>query len=358
MYRILPLAVALISFQLVGPFSLEGQTTWSGGSASDSNWLTDDNWVGAAPSGGSLVFTGTSRLDNVNNNTADTEFTGIRFDDSGSTAGNFILNSSGARIELNGDIIVDTATASTQTIGLDLLLTGNLDLAVDVDSASADGSTLVISGDITDGSNDFSLTIADALADTAGGTGVIILSGNNTYSGGTTIEENTVRILTADSIGTMGITLLDGSGGSSEDPELQLANGVVLTNDITISNTGADKRLSLSSAGAQTGETAEFAGTITINETGNANFEINAGGNINNDTTQVLTLSGQITGSGPDTTEVAIRVTGGDGTIILSNTANDFVGNIQLDQNGGTLRIVNDEALSNAELILNQTSSI
>ncbi len=330
-------AFAVISLGFQSPFLISADFTWDGGGG-DGNWATADNWAGniAPTSGNSIAFTGNTNVDTVNNLAANSTIAGIEFDDTGGAAGNFTL--SGNSIELTGSIVSTTAAATRQTILLDILVNGIRDIAVNT------GSTITLSG-IISGSG--GIKIESSLA--TGGT--VELSGDNTYTGGTVLEEGILRLLSNNALGT-GTLLMEDRG---PDPDLQLGNGVTISNALTISNQGGDKRISLVNG---TGMTGEYAGNITLQETGSGNFELNPNSNGgNNDTTQVLTLSGVISGTSFAPGTVAINLTGGDGTLVLSNASNSFQGDIQVSQNGGTLRIVNDAALSSANIILNNTNA-
>ena len=88
--------------------------TWDGGSSSDSNWKTADNWDGAAPvPGDALFFGGSLRLSNSNDFDAGTSFSGLAFN---SGAGAFWLSGSG--VSLGGG--VTNFSTAIQTIGLPL----------------------------------------------------------------------------------------------------------------------------------------------------------------------------------------------------------------------------------------------
>src|SRR5688500_8084370 len=88
--------------------------TWTGGGADDL-WSTPDNWGGTAPMpGDSLIFTTTTRLNNTNNFTSGTLFSGVTFD---LPAGPFSLN--GSPITLGGNI-ANNQVVTLQTINLSL----------------------------------------------------------------------------------------------------------------------------------------------------------------------------------------------------------------------------------------------
>ena len=104
-----------------------------------------------------------------------------------------------------------------------------------------------------------------------------------------------------------------GTNTASRDPLLRLnVSGLNVANDIVIGNTGT-KILRLQAA------TGEFSGDITNNETADTNTRIEVA------TNDVLTVSGKISGNG-----FTVRSTDQDmqGTVRLTNAANDFNGNL------------------------------
>ncbi len=178
-----------------------------------------------------------------------------------------------------------------------------------------------------------------------GGAGLLVLSGNNTNTGTTTINAGTLRAAHNNAFGT-GNVLLGDTGAV-----LELANGITINRPLTVGNTGDKKTLKLQSIASA----GDYAGTILISETTGANFELTAA------TGQVLTVSGKISG----TTGGAVNKTGGgtarlfgandyttptvinEGVLIANTLANaglassvgaasDVSGNLVL--NGGTLR--------------------
>jgi len=208
---------------------------WSGGGA-DAFWLTSSNWGGAAPAGSTLYFTGSTRLTNTNNNVTDTQFNGIAFD---SSAGTFVLN--GSAINLNGD--VTNYSANLETININLALIGDRTFNVSAGSITLGGvvsgssgltkigtGTLILStsntyssfttvsaGTLQIGNGGTTGSIATDVLNNAvlifnragvlaydkvisgsgqlvkSGTGIVALTGSNTYTGGTTVSSGTLQ---------------------------------------------------------------------------------------------------------------------------------------------------------------------
>lgn len=88
---------------------------WTG-EGTDGNWSTAANWGGTAPvENDALVFSGSSRLANINDLAADLRLNGLTF-----ITGAGAFNLSGNRIALGGDITNKSTTL--QTVGLSLTL--------------------------------------------------------------------------------------------------------------------------------------------------------------------------------------------------------------------------------------------
>jgi len=183
-------------------------STWNGGSASDSNWSSADNWGGAAPvAGNALFFGGTARLSNNNDLSAGTAFSGITFS---SGAGAFALG--GNAVTLDGDIA--NLSTSAKTIDLPLTLS----------------DTRMILG------SNASFTVNGVLSGpgglTAAVTNTLYLTGNNTYEGLTSVS-NGCRLLIRhpNALGNTnsGIRVYGRTGSS-----LRLENGITVAEPITL----------------------------------------------------------------------------------------------------------------------------
>ncbi|MDF1826396.1 MAG: autotransporter-associated beta strand repeat-containing protein [Verrucomicrobiales bacterium] len=294
--------------------------TWNGG-GSDSNWDTDANWDDPASATDTLIFSGTTRPVTINDFADNTPFAGIQF--TNTTAGeDFSL--SGNVINLTGDI---TSTASLgsilDTIALDLQLTGGtrtINLGVNHD--------LTVSGIISDdGSN--RILIKE-------GAGTLTLTQNNTYGGKTELRDGTTVIMDSGALNGV-IEMEDGS------PVLALgADALNVSEEFFIRNAGGTKTIRLDLSGSNTGT---LGNTITVNESGPGKFLLDVG---DDDT---LTVSGQITltaAGGAGVTKTGL------GTLILSNSSNDYTGLTSVE--GGTLQVgannvLGDSAAGNGTVV-------
>lgn len=170
------------------------------------------------------------------------------------------------------------------------------------------------------------------------GTGLLILSGNNTNTGVTTINAGTVRAAHNNAFGISAATVALGSTGAT----LELANAININRALTVSDTGDKKTLRLQSGAA----TGNYSGTVLINETGATNFDLSAA------VGQTLTVSGKVSGTGA----AGINKVGA-GTVVLT-AANDYTGVTTISAGildvgaigsgalgGGGLRMVNNSVL-------------
>ncbi|MBM3860783.1 MAG: PEP-CTERM sorting domain-containing protein [Verrucomicrobia bacterium] len=222
-------------------------------------------------------------------------------------------------LTLAGGTLTSDGTA-TRIIANPLQLDGNIQL-----SDSINIGWLVFTGSVTL-TGDRTITVVTNAAFTGvvsgdynlikTGSGALILSNANTYTGNTTINAGLIRAANNDALGASGTITLNGSGA-----KLELADGITISQPLIISNTGNDKTLRLQN-GATTGA---YAGDITINETGTDNFDVTvfSGG--------TLTISGLIGGTG-----TAGLTKGEAGTLILTAT-NTYTGRTLI--NRGTLII-------------------
>lgn len=270
---------------------------------------------------------------------------------------------------------------------------------------------LILNGVISDSST----TATGSLLNT--GTGTLLLSAANTYSGGTTISAGTIQLLTSTSLGTGALTV-NGTGGT-----LNLGNGLTLANAVSlqsaltvdsalgtsntlsgiISGSGGLKTtgagtLILSGANTFTGgvsvlgtntislQNKSSLGTGTLSNTGamtlNLADTLVVGNKIslgNNITVNVATVTTSTTTTGkggttttttttpstPPTATLSGAITGtgaltklGDGTLILSGT-NNYTGGTIVSQGTlqGTSTSLTGNITDNASLIFNQTTN-
>jgi autotransporter-associated beta strand protein len=244
--------------------SLAEVGTLTNSASTGNNWSTSSGWTSSflPANGDNVAFSnasgGTTTNDLLN------AVNSITFN---SGAGSYTLaNSSnavlyvgqtGSNTESSGYYSIRNNSTSAQTISANL---GLLENAV----IDANAGNITISGVISDGANvNGSSTQAGAL--TKVGNNILALSGNNTYSGGTTINAGTLQANTTGSgnsaTGSAGVTINSGGtlagGGGATSPSTagQISGSVMVTSGGTISaGTGASTTSSLGilNTGAQT----------------------------------------------------------------------------------------------------------
>lgn len=206
--------------------------------------------------------------------------------------------------ELSGDIVLNETNSNQSRI------------------AVGSGETLTLSGVIS-GAGGFSLR-----RDSTGGT--LVITGNNTFSGGFRIEEGTVYVANNNALGTGLVTIQD----RGVNPVVAFADGIVFSNDFEVANQGGAKTLAVSESGSAE---VTLNGSINITETRERFFDVSV------DVDDTLILNGLISGVGT----AGIEKTGA-GTLILSNNANDFVGNLYINRGTAEVETIGDIGVAGA----------
>ncbi|CAL7960396.1 putative Filamentous hemagglutinin N-terminal domain-containing protein [Gammaproteobacteria bacterium] len=266
--------------------------TWVGGGAN--NWSTGANWSGgmAPPSSGAdLVFpTVAPGFLSTNNDFTNYTFKSITISGSGYTL-------AGNSIKIGADDITDSSSSGGNTISLPIALTKNLSIVV-----TNAAETLTISG-----------AISGAHTLTKEGSGVVTLSGINTYTRNTTVSAGILNAQNASALGTGAGTVSVTSGAA-----LQIQGGITITKALTLNGTGISDAGALDSvSGANV-----WSGAITLG----------SAARINSDTSgTALTLTGGITGAG-----YALTI-GGTGNTTVSTAAITGAGTTLTKDGAGTL---------------------
>ncbi|APV69498.1 AIDA autotransporter-like protein ShdA [Salmonella enterica subsp. enterica serovar Albany str. ATCC 51960] len=313
-------------------------------------------------SGGTLISDGTLVASNV-----EALGTGDVTDDAVlelNTGGDFDNAISGSgQVVKSGDETLTLSGSNTYTGGT--LISGGTLVASNVEALG--------SGDVT---NDavLELNTGGTFDNVISGSGQVVksgddaltLSGANTYTGGTTINDGTLVATSVDALGT---------GDVTDNATLELNTGGTFDNAISGSGQvvkSGDKMLTLSGANSYSGGTLISDGTLVASNveslgtgdvTNNATLELNTGGDFTNN----ISGSGQVVKSGDETLTLSSSntYTGGttinDGTLVATsvealgsgdvtndavlalNTGGDFANNI-----GGTGSVVKsgDETLT------------
>lgn len=161
----------------------------------------------------------------------------------------------------------------------------------------------------------YSIGISQDLLDAGGGltksgTGLLVLRGNNTYSGATVVNAGTLQVATSTALGatTGGVTVASGA-------RLELTGGVTVAEEnITISGHGGDYAGALQSQGGDN----TWAGTVTL---GSSDARVGADG-----AGSVLRISGNI----QDGAGNSIIVRNYQGTTVFCGTPKSYTGSTQV----------------------------
>lgn len=162
------------------------------------------------------------------------------------------------------------------------------------------------------------------------GTNTLTLSGNNTYSGGTTISKGALVAAANNAFGTNGVTLGDDESGM-DTITLSLDNRADVGNAVIVSSNGGLATLAASNTGTGTTNPASFTGTITLDRA--TTFRSDLVGDR-------LLFTGKIT-STDTTTPVNLTIAGGQ-NVTLQGTASDFTGTLSVTGSGTVLQASNN----------------
>ncbi len=182
------------------------------------------------------------------------------------------------------------------------------------------------------------------------GTGTLVLSGSNSFTGTMTINGGSVQVLNASALGSGDGTMITGSIVAS-GAKLEINAGLTITNEaVTINGTGGDNNGALRGVG---GGVSRWNGPIILGSgTGTGGTRVGTIG-VNSS----LDIAGQITDNSGGF-DLAIRTDGSaGGKVVMSGAGNSYkdtylvVGTLQLD--GG-----DDRLPTTGQLTIGNTSSV
>ncbi|HSH93469.1 MAG TPA: autotransporter-associated beta strand repeat-containing protein [Roseimicrobium sp.] len=347
--------------------------TWNGSSGTQA-WATGANWLPAAAPG---ATTGTTNGDTAtfNTSTVGTAITvdlnrniaGITFDgnagaytigSAGANGGNALLLSNSATAGFIQIASTFTGTGVTQTINAPLVFQGAgytfnnnssdssnvLNFAGNITNAAT--STLTLGG-VNTGANTISGVISNGTgvqSITKVSTGSWTLAGNNTYTGGTRINNGTLRI-NGTLNGTTGTALTFGGVGDSGTAVFNQATNTSQGMGALLFNTGGEGTVQSIYAG--TGSTALTFTTFQVNSTAAANFVVSGGAN---GTTNKIVLTNQALNS------FLNQKTFFNGSNYVWNDAGGFVRGINYTSDTGAEAITAAQAAFTAGKLYEQIS--
>jgi len=286
-------------------------TTWSGIVSGGANNALTKAGTGTLVLSGANTYAGTTTLSAgtlaINNNTA--IGTGTL-----TITGGVLDNTSGSSKTLTNN------NAQNWNANFTVAGTGDLNMGTGAVTMSATRTVTVSAGNFTVGG-----VIGGAFGLTKAGTGTLVLSGNNTFSGGVSTSGSGGKVIVGhnNALGTGTATL------SGSNVFLELADGITIANAMTVSDTGSIKTIQLASGATS----ATYSGAIAINET-NAldHFRLNVGSG------GTLTFSGNLSGN---------RIYKlGDGTVVLTGN-NTYTGLTTVS--AGVLNIRHNNALGTTD---------
>ena len=269
--RLLP-SCALVAAFLVLPPSLHAQSTWNG--SVNAGWGTAGNWT---PSGvptnsltNDLVFTATATNFNTFVGNTDRLVRSLTFD--AALANNFSIslnqnNATNRTLTLqaaSGNASINVASGASGNITIGYVIgsdVGSLALGSNLDVVHNGTGTLLINRPVT-GSNGLAKS----------GTGTLVLSGTNTYSGSTTVSGGVLRLDNNSALGaaTNGTSV---TSGATLDLNSRNIGGEVVT--ISGSGVGGGGAVVNNGATQAAGLRLALAGAASVGGSGRVNTAFN-----------------------------------------------------------------------------------
>lgn len=253
----------------------------------------------------------------------------------GTSSVQIIVNDNGAHtINANGYVADPLLITNNSTAAVGLDINGTLDFirGATTSSLTVNGSgTTRIDGRLTRAGT-YTGTAVDTLSLVKTGSGKLILGNNNAFNDTALLRQGTLQIENAGALGTSTFTINDANTTPSMDTSFLLGvSGLTFARGFTVSSQGATTTL----GGNFTSGTGTFSGAIALNK----DISLTAAGS------STITFSGQLAaGSGTQTITKE-----GSGTVVLSNTANNYNGSTIIA--AGTLQLGAANVLPNGTAV-------
>ena len=350
-----------------GKLTLSGANTYTGGTTVSGGTLQLGTVSSTGTIQGVVQVDASGTLNFVNTDTS----TITSFSNSGTT--NFLNHSDAGNLALNNNLggVIDFS-ATTGPAG---------DGKITAGSIAGAGNYNLGSNQLTVGSNDLSTEVSGVISGAGGslvktGTGMLMLSGANTYSGGTTVNGGVLQLGSAGGVGSLAGAVTVGNHGTFSVVNADTSGITSISNGGTtnFANSTSAGNAAIANSGTLNFSDASTGGSASITNDGNVYFYNNStGGNaaIVNNLSGVVDFSatsgaagdgkvtaGSIAGAGTYnlgsnqltvgsdglSTEVSGVISGtggslvktGNGTLTLSG-ANTYTGGTTV--NGGTLQL-------------------
>src|SRR5579871_331783 len=286
--------------------------TWTG--ATSGLWSVNSNWTGGSPAtdpNAALVFpAGASNL--ANNN--DLNFPTI-----------ISITYTGSGYLTTGNPVTFPSSGSPQTIAVAAGVAG-----VDTFNPGIIFGVGTVTANVT--SAGATLTLGGKLSETAmsnlniTGAGTLVLTGNNTYTGGTNLAGGTLAVGSNTALGTGGLSLSGGTNIQATGGAISLNNTLSINGDITIGGTN-----NLTFTGATTLSAGVSGAPITLTATN----------------TGLTTFGGQLSTNLSIFAPISVN-TAGPGTVVIAGTGNYSVPTVVT---AGTLLV--NGALPTSDVMVN-----
>lgn len=270
-------------FVLAVPHAFAATKIWDGG-GSDDNMTTAANWSpDVAPSAGDdLAFPGSAAGTVINDFTAATSFNSINFTGAANLTGYTFTGNSMTLV----DGIVDSISGAhgTSTFNIDFILNG-------AQTFNSGSGVVDINGNVNLGSSALTITGTSSLtldgvvsgtgSITKQGAGDLFMSGDNTYSGATTVSAGVLIMKHANALGTTagGTTVASGAGLTF----IKTSGDATVAEPLTLNGEGLNAYLATLNVGLNYNQSADliipyplatFTGAITLG----SNIKVGADG--------------------------------------------------------------------------------